>query len=97
MVSATWRSTDASGPLRYPTQAMRLDGRPFGQRAQGGTLIIDASGSMGWTQGELEAAIKALPNLTVGVYCGSRDAEQSRLCIVGTRAESRRSTGAMSP
>lgn len=83
MVSATWRSTDASGPLRYPTQAMRLDGRPFGQRAQGGTLIIDASGSMGWTQGELEAAIKALPNLTVGVYCGSRDAEQSRLCIVG--------------
>jgi hypothetical protein len=83
VIAATWRASDASGPLRYPTQAMRPDGKPFGQRAQGGTLIIDASGSMGWTQGQLESAIKSLPNLTVGIYCGSRDAEGSRLCIVG--------------
>ena len=92
-IASAWRMTEQSGPLRYPTQAMRPDGRPFGSRAAGGCVIIDMSASMSWQPAELERAIRDMLNLTVGVYCGTGavidpgtmtfNLGNARLCIIG--------------
>jgi hypothetical protein len=84
-VNSTWKRTEQSGPLRYPAQVMIANGKPFGRKGQGGTIIVDVSGSMGWDPKEIEEAMKTLPSLTVGLYGSKTDGATGdcRLCVVG--------------
>ena len=64
-------------PADEGTQIRRLDrllvdGRVFAakRRLVGGTVLIDASGSMGWSQEDILRCVEAAPAATIAVYSG---------------------------
>lgn len=61
------------------------DRRPFKNAPRpAGTIIVDTSGSMSWSQPELEEVIRRSPNVVVGLYnaFGAPHASGARICIV---------------
>jgi hypothetical protein len=70
-----------------PTAVYRLcvDGRIFSRtkRAPGGTVLVDASGSMSLSNRDLSAIVDAAPSGTVAVYDGDRT--HGRISIVAHR------------
>jgi hypothetical protein len=52
-----------------------VDGRVFAttRRLAGGTVLIDASGSMGWSREDLLKCLEAAPAATIALYSGNRD------------------------
>ena len=79
-----------TGAFRYPLRAAipAMDGRAFGQRRKvaGGTLLIDASGSMHITPQEIEALIERRPAATIAIY--SAEGKIGTLAIVGAKGRS---------
>lgn len=73
-IPATARSrafTD-QGAVLSAAHRLHMDGRVFTRRRRqaGGTVLIDASGSMRLSPSELERIIAAVPLATVGIYGG---------------------------
>jgi hypothetical protein len=66
------RATDEGS---YPRHLYRqlIDGKVFRhvRRGRGGTVLIDASGSMQLSQGDIASILKAAPGCTVAVYSGN--------------------------
>jgi hypothetical protein len=61
------------------------DRRPFRNAPRpAGTIIVDTSGSMHWSQPELEEVIRRSPNVVVALYnaFGAPRASGARICIV---------------
>lgn len=77
-----WRDEGAVPAAIY---RMTLDGRIFNRkrRLRGGTVLVDASGSMGLTDRDLERIVEAAPGATVAAYCG--DDRHGKLVIVAER------------
>lgn len=76
--------TDEGSNLRAPYR-LPIDGRVFVRkhRAQGGTVLIDASSSMRLTREDLHQILQAAPAATVAVYCGRR--REGTLTVVGEK------------
>jgi hypothetical protein len=51
---------------------LATDGHIFAKDRPGGTLLIDYSGSMQWDVEKLQAALRAMPALTIAIYFGDR-------------------------
>lgn len=86
VIAAQWRSSQDGTNIRYPSR-LYPDGRIFGVKQRAGSLLVDVSGSMGWEQSSLEAAIKRLPGLWVAAYSGHGTSSKyvGRLCIVAQK------------
>lgn len=94
---STKRVIDLDGPSEYGTRVLDItrlwtDQRIFDRGARpGGTVIVDGSGSMGWSVRTLEDLILACPGVTVAVYFKPRGRTAlPMLCIVakdGLRAD----------
>ena len=67
----TRRATDAGAVIRRIDRVL-TDGRIFAatKRVPGGTVLIDASGSMHWSREGLLAVVAAAPAATVAIYSG---------------------------
>jgi hypothetical protein len=76
-----------AAPHRLP-----VDGRVFGRhrRQRGGSVLIDASGSMGFGPADLQRITAAAPLATVAIYAGGRSS--GRLTIVATRGRMARAS-----
>lgn len=78
VLGANWRSTDTGTVVRRPDQL--LSGRVFAARTNGGSVLIDVSGSMSFSYATLEESIRKLPRLWAATY--STNYEVCRLCII---------------
>ncbi len=78
----SWRDEGAVPVAPY---RLTLDGRIFCRRKKhkGGTVLIDASGSMSLGAEDLERIIAAAPGATVAAYAGEHD--DGTICIVAER------------
>jgi hypothetical protein len=67
-----WCSADTGTVLRYPQNWFTTEKRVFGHRRRtfGGTVLIDASGSMSVTLRDVYAMMLEAPALTVAMYSG---------------------------
>lgn len=64
---------------------LHVDGRVFGNRPPlpgGGAVLIDASGSMSLTNGQIEELVRALPGGIVASYSGNDDGWTGELRII---------------
>jgi hypothetical protein len=93
---STKRVLDIDGPSEYGTRVLDItrmwtDQKIFDAGVRpGGTVIVDGSGSMGWSVETLEDLILACPGVTVGVYFKPHGRKPAQLCIVakdGLRAD----------
>lgn len=68
------RAHDAGSVPRF-MHRYSIDGRIFGRRrkAPGGTVLVDASGSMALSMEDIEKIITAAPCATVAMYSGRKD------------------------
>lgn len=75
----TWRD---EGVMPVAMHRLPVDGRVFSRRRKdrGGTVLIDASGSMSFSSQDLADVIATAPGATIGVYAGDRT--MGRLVIV---------------
>ena len=66
------RYTDEGTTLKAPYR-LPIDGRVFSRRRsnQGGTVLIDASGSMCFSLEDIHQLVLAAPSAVVAMYCGS--------------------------
>jgi len=73
------------GVIPNAVHRLTVDGRIFSRqrKAPGGTVLVDASGSMGLSADELSAIVDAAPSGTVAIYCGRRTI--GRIVIVADR------------
>ena len=84
------RATDSGAVPRF-IHRMAIDGRIFSHkaRAPGGTVLIDASGSMQFSDQDIERILVAAPCATVAMYSGRRGGGGQLTVIAanGRRAE----------
>ncbi len=68
------RSSDEGTQIRRLDRLL-VDGRVFSTKRHlvGGTVLIDGSGSMGWSREEILRCVEAAPAATVAVYSGQAD------------------------
>ena len=68
------RSCDEGTQLRRLDRLL-VDGKVFASKRHlvGGTVLIDGSGSMGWSREEILRCVEAAPAATVAVYSGHAD------------------------
>lgn len=80
--SVSGRTWSEEGVVPRATYRALLDGRVFSRkrRIKGGTVLIDASGSMSFSPENLEAVISAAPGAVVAAYAGRND--YGKLAIV---------------
>jgi hypothetical protein len=73
------------GAFRYPHRALLPagDGAAFThrQKAKGGTILLDCSGSMGLPIKDIDNLLYRAPMLTVACYAGNKDIETGSLAI----------------
>jgi hypothetical protein len=69
---AKWKATDMGVSPRN-IHRFTIDGQVFGKRKRvpGGSVLIDDSGSMSWSNAEVTAIIEAAPASVVAAYSGS--------------------------
>lgn len=81
LMSRRPRPTDTGAVPRY-MHRMYIDGRVFGQRKKspGGTVLIDSSGSMSFSDQDIEEIITNAPSATIAMYSGQGAA--GRLTII---------------
>lgn len=61
-----------SGAVPTHTEYLRMGGAIFKESPKpSGTILIDCSSSMSWTESELQEAIRIAPNLIVAGYCSA--------------------------
>lgn len=79
-----WRE---EGTVPSAMYRLTLDNRVFARKRKekGGTVLIDASGSMDFSTDDLAAVIAAAPGATIAAYAGSRD--RGRLIIVAANGK----------
>jgi hypothetical protein len=71
-VALSWRANEDGAVIRYP-ERLYQGGRVFATRSQGGSIVLDCSGSMSWHTQVIIEAIKKLPRLYVAGYSYHRD------------------------
>ena len=86
-IGRRWRAAQEGTRILAPHR-MLTDDRVFGRkcRAQGGTVLIDASGSMCLSVEDLWSIVENAPGATVAVYAG--DGPRGSLRILGATAGS---------
>jgi hypothetical protein len=79
--SRTWSD---EGVIPAAPYRLLVDSRVFSRkrRVKGGTVLIDASGSMGFAPEDLAAVIQAAPGATIAAYAGKSSSDWGRLVIV---------------
>lgn len=79
-----WRE---EGTVPSAMYRLTLDNRVFARKRKekGGTVLIDASGSMNFSSDDLAAVIAAAPGATIAAYAGRRDS--GRLVIVAANGK----------
>jgi hypothetical protein len=92
------RASDQGAVLRRLDRLL-TDGKVFAtkRRIPGGTVLIDASGSMGWTREGILDVVAAAPAATVAIYSGDEDKGILRVLIRQGPAPGARGRGAADP
>jgi hypothetical protein len=82
----THRATDSGSHLRG-IHRLATDGAIFTSRKRvtGGTLLLDASGSMSITEADIQSFLKVIPHGQVAIYAGGNDGETGHVVIVAAR------------
>lgn len=85
--TVTSRMWSEEGVVPSAPYRLLLDSRVFSRkrRVKGGTILIDASGSMAFTAENLSAVIAAAPGATVAAYAGMSD--YGKLAIVAKNGQ----------
>ncbi|MBY0228046.1 MAG: hypothetical protein K2W96_02075 [Gemmataceae bacterium] len=86
-----WKATEEGVFPRYPHRYF-VDGRVFGRRGKvpGGTVVIDASGSMSLSSKQIQAMVECAPGCTVACYSGSGKGGVLRILAAGGKKVSER-------
>lgn len=71
-LSSGWYASESGSTVRFP-RGLVPNGRIFGMRAKGGSILIDLSASMDWDHAELARAVAALPGLWCAGYSAPRE------------------------
>ena len=71
LARSKYRATDEGANPRYPHRLL-TDGKVFSRkkRSNGGSILIDDSGSMSWTTDELVAILEEAPAVNIAAYSG---------------------------
>jgi hypothetical protein len=79
-----WKATEEGVFPRYPHRYF-VDGRVFGRRGKvpGGTVVIDASGSMSLSVKQINAMVECAPGCTVACYSGTGPGGVLRILAAG--------------
>ncbi len=79
-----WKATEEGVFPRYPHRYF-VDGRVFGRRGKvpGGTVVIDASGSMSLSVKQITAMVECAPGCTVACYSGTGKGGVLRVLAAG--------------
>lgn len=87
---------DSGSLLKYPHRWM-LDKAVFGRRhVSEGSLLIDLSGSMRWTNDDMMLTLAKMPNITIGSYSGVDTPDANiigRICIHARNGRFNKFTG----
>jgi hypothetical protein len=92
-----WRQTDAGAYIRRPEREL-TDGRVFGharKRPNGGSVVIDTSGSMHLVLEQVEQIMEMAPGVNIATYCS--DGSETGYLTIAARNNKRVSRDDLKP